>query len=122
MLTRLRRGHAEMATQQSTVEFIVEQMIGAGTVTARKMFGEYGLFLKGKMVALVCGDELFVKMTVAGQALAASLPQRPPYAGAKPCFFISGERWEDREWLSHLVAVTATELPVPKRKLPRKPR
>ena len=112
---------AEMATQQTTIDFIVEQLGGAGTVTAKKMFGEYGLFLEGKMVALVCDDELFVKTTVAGGGLAGALPLKPPYAGAKPCFFISGEKWDDREWLSRLIAVTAAELPMPK-KMPRKSR
>jgi TfoX/Sxy family transcriptional regulator of competence genes len=29
-----------MASKQSTVDFIVEQMAAAGTVTAKKMFGE----------------------------------------------------------------------------------
>ncbi|WP_028217489.1 TfoX/Sxy family protein [Paraburkholderia oxyphila] len=110
-----------MATQQSTIDFVIEQMTGAGAVTAKKMFGEYGLFLQGKMVALVCDDELFVKITVAGQDHAGSLPQRPPYAGAKPCFFLSGERCDDREWLSRLIAVTAAELPLPKKKMPRRP-
>ena len=108
-----------MSSKQSTVDYILEQIANAGKVYTKKMFGEYGLFLEGKMVALVCDDELFVKTTVAGGGLAGALPLKPPYAGAKPCFFISGEKWDDREWLSRLIAVTAAELPMPK-KMPRK--
>ncbi len=52
-----------MASSQGTVDFIVEQMASAGTVSARKMFGEYGIYCDGKMVALVCDDRLFVKPT-----------------------------------------------------------
>ena len=36
-----------MASQQSTVDFILEQIAGAGEVSARKMFGEYGVFCDG---------------------------------------------------------------------------
>ena len=54
-----------MATQQRTVDFLVEQVARAGAVTQRKMFGEFALYCDGKVVALVCDDELFVKPTVA---------------------------------------------------------
>ena len=50
-------GGIAMASQQGTVDFIVEQMARAGAVSARKMFGEYGIYCDGKMVALVCGDD-----------------------------------------------------------------
>ena len=32
-----------MATKQSTIEFILDQLASAGEITARKMFGEYAL-------------------------------------------------------------------------------
>lgn len=32
-----------MASSLSYVEFVMEQMSGAGTVTYRRMFGEYGI-------------------------------------------------------------------------------
>ena len=57
-----------MASNQSTVDYIVEQVAGAGAVTGRKMFGEYALFCDGKMVALICDDQLFIKPTVAGRS------------------------------------------------------
>jgi TfoX/Sxy family transcriptional regulator of competence genes len=57
-----------MASKQGTVDFILEQIAAAGTVSAKKMFGEYALYCDGKMVALVCDDQLFVKITEAGKA------------------------------------------------------
>lgn len=42
-----------MASQQSIADYIVEQLDGTGMI-ARKMFGEFGLFYDGKMVALIC--------------------------------------------------------------------
>ena len=113
-----------MASQKSTVDYIVEQMAGAGDVSARKMFGEYGLFLDGKMVALVCDDQLFIKPTAAGRAFAGDIREGAPYPSAKPYLVIDGERWDDAEWLSELTRRSAAEIappkPKPARKTPRR--
>lgn len=105
-----------MASRQSTVDFILDQIAGAGDVAAKKMFGEYGLYCDGRMVALVCDDQLFVKPTAAGRAFAGALEEGSPYPGAKPHLLISGERWEDGEWLSELIRISAAELPPPAKK------
>ncbi|AOJ39743.1 competence protein TfoX [Burkholderia lata] len=102
-----------MASSQGTVDFIVEQMAAAGTVSARKMFGEYGIYCDGKMVALVCDDRLFVKPTAEGRAFLGTCEEGSPYPSAKPHLVIAGERWDDREWLSALIRITAAQLPVP---------
>ena len=86
-------------------------------MTARKMFGDYALYCDGVIVALVSEDELFVKPTDAGRAFVGeSVVEGVAYPGAKPSLLISGDRCEDRAWLSRLIAVTATELAVPKKK------
>ncbi len=33
--------------------------------------------------------------------------ERPAYLGAKPSFYISGDKWEDAEWLSYLIQISA---------------
>ena len=105
-----------MASRQSTVDFVLEQIAGAGVVSARKMFGEYGVYCGEKMVALVCEDQLYIKPTAAGKAFAGDVTEGCPYPGAKPCLLISGDRWENRDWLTQLVRITATELSAPKKK------
>lgn len=109
-----------MASSQSTIDYILEQLSNAGTVTAKKMFGEYGVYCDEKIVALVCDDQLYVKPTKAGREFINELVEAPPYPGAKPYFLISGDLWEDDEWLSQLISITAQELPLPKKKPPRK--
>lgn len=109
-----------MASQPGIVEFIVEQMRSAGAVTARKMFGEYAIYCDERLVALVCEDKLFIKPTKAGRAYMSQVTEAPPYKGAKPYFFVSGERWDDHDWLSQLVKVSAAELPLPVKKAPSK--
>jgi len=112
-----------MASRQSTVDFIVEQASAAGVVSSRKMFGEYALFCDGKLVALICDDQLFVKPTKAGRAYIGDPSEASPYRGAKPSFVISGEKWDDADWLAGLFKVSAAELPVPVKNKPRsKPR
>jgi len=108
-----------MASQQSTVDFILEQTADAGVMSARKMFGEYGLYCDGKIIALVCDDQLFVKPTKAGRALIENVVEAPPYPGAKPYFLIDGDQWDDADWLTQLIRLTAAELPLPPPK--RKP-
>ena len=105
-----------MSTKQSTVDFLVDQMSGAGEIRSRKMFGEYAIYCDEKVTALVCDDRLFVKPTVAGRKFIGSVTEAPPYPSAKLHFLIEEDCWEDREWLSSLIEKTCTELPETKRK------
>jgi TfoX/Sxy family transcriptional regulator of competence genes len=108
-----------MASTQKTVDYVLEQIASAGEVSARKMFGEYAVYCREKTVALVCDNELFVKQTDAGRELIGECVEKPPFPGAKPWFFISGEQWEDGDWLSKLIRVTAANLPEPAAKKPK---
>lgn len=101
-----------MASDQKTLDFILDQIRGAGNVTAKKMFGEYGIYCDDKIVALLSDNLLFVKPTNAGRAFAKGVGDAPPYPGAKPYLAVQ-ERIDDREWLTELVRVTAAELPKP---------
>lgn len=111
-----------MASSQSTVGVILEQAADAGAVTAKKMFGEYGLFLDGKMIALVCDDRLFVKPTPAGRSHIGVVQKEAPYPNAKPCFVVPGERWDEADWLAELFRITAAGLPMPKAKQGKRPK
>lgn len=104
-----------MASDQDFVDFIVDQLENAGEVTSRKMFGEYAIYCDGKVTALVCDNQLFVKPTEAGRSFIGNVVEAPPYPGAKNSFLIEGG-FEDRDWISELVRLTAEELPVPKPK------
>ena len=102
-----------MASKQTNVDFAVEQMAGAGQMSSRKMFGEFAIYCGLKIVALFCDDQLFIKPTYAGKLFIGQVTERPPYPGAKPWFLVSGDAYEDAEWVSELVRRTAAELPVP---------
>lgn len=109
-----------MTTDPRTVEYIVGQLSGVSGISARKMFGEYGIFCDGKTVALVCNDQLFVKATAEGRAIATGAAETPPYRGAKPSLLIDAGLWDDQEWMANLIRATANALPAPAPKRPRK--
>ena len=109
-----------MATDQDFMEFLADQMAEAGEITFRKMFGEYAVYCRGKVVALACDNQLFVKPTPGGRAYIGEPTLAPPYPGAKDYFLIA-DAFEDREWIAGLIRVTVQELPDPaKKKKPRK--
>jgi TfoX/Sxy family transcriptional regulator of competence genes len=106
-----------MATSQATIDYILDQLTALPQVSARKMFGEYALYVGSKVVALVCDDTLFVKITEAGKEhLGESYEEGCAYDGAKPSMVISEELIEDRQWLAELFELTAEHLPEPRPK------
>lgn len=109
-----------MASEQSFVEFVADQMRDTGNISYRKMFGEYALYCDGKVVALVCDNQLFVKATENGRSYIGTVCEAPPYPGARMYFLIE-DGFEDREWISELIQITTKQLPPPKpkRKRPR---
>lgn len=109
-----------MASRPEFVQYIADQLSGAGEITYRKMFGEYGMYLDGKIFSLICDDQFFIKITEAGRTLAPELEEVPPYEGAKPYFLV--DEIDNREWLTKLVMVTWKELPVPKPKKKKTPK
>ena len=103
-----------MASRLEYVRYVAEQLSGAGEITYKKMFGEYGLYCDGKIFANVSDDQLFVKITEAGRRLFPGLPEAPPYPGAKDYFLI--ENVDDRDFLAALTLATCQALPGPKKK------
>jgi len=67
-----------MASDQSTIDFLLEQLQHAGEIRARKMFGEYALYCNDKVVALVCDDQLFIKPTDISEQFLDSTTLAPP--------------------------------------------
>ncbi len=108
-----------MGTRAETMEFLIDQLSTLPGIRTRKMFGEYCLYYDEKPVAFVCDDELFVKPTEAGRSYIGVPDEAPAYPGSKLYFRVSGDRWEDRDWLAGLIDLTASVLPAPKPKRPK---
>lgn len=103
-----------MASQQGTVDYICGQISGAGHISARKMFGEYGVYCDQKFIGTICNDTLFLKVTSAAQAFAPALELAPAYEGARPGFRIPPDVLDDTDRMVSLVKVVHDSLPAKK--------
>jgi TfoX/Sxy family transcriptional regulator of competence genes len=109
-----------MSNNPNLVQYIAEQCAGAGKITVKKMFGDYGIYCDGKIFGLICDDRLFVKPTEARRQLLRSENLMPPYEGAKNHFFI--EDIDDKDYLSKLIRATCEALPEAKPKKKKEPK
>lgn len=97
------------------IRYVTGQMQGAGQISHRLMFGGCTVYCEGKVVALICDEQLFIKPTQSGREYIGEPVEAPPYPGARD-FFLIEEQVEDADWLSELVRRTERELPAPKLK------
>lgn len=105
-----------MANDQAFIDYILDQV--DADVDYRHMFGGTTLYLNGKVIGLICDNQLFVKPTPSGRAYIGDVVEAPAYEGAKNSFLIE-DQVDDAEWLTGLFTVTEKELPAPKPKKKR---
>ena len=108
-----------MASDLGFVEYVCEQVAGAGRITHRRMFGEFALYCDDKVVALICDNQFFLKPTVAGRAMLKGVKEAPPYPGAKMYYLLDADL-DDAEQMARVVRATAAELPLPPAKKKKK--
>ena len=100
-----------MATDQEFVDFVLDQFAPDCAATARKMFGEYGLYGDGVFIGLICDNRLFFKRTDAGtEILGPDAEMAPPYPGAKPTFVMNDAQLESPDLLSEMARATTRAL------------
>lgn len=103
-----------MASSLDFVEYVCEQIGGAGKIAYKKMFGEYGIYCNGKIVGVVCDNQFFVKKTQVGASIYPDFEEAAPYTGAKTHFVIDSV--DDRNLMAKFISATYNELPIPKSK------
>ena len=107
-----------MATNREFMLYVEDQIGHIKDLRFKKMFGEYGIFIGLKMVAILSDDQLFVKPTNEGINLLENPTFAPPYPGAKPYLLI--EDLDDKVMLEKLLQITYEDLPLPKEKKKKK--
>lgn len=103
-----------MASSPDFVQYVCTQFAGAGSITFRKMFGDYGIYCDEKFIGCVCDNQFFLKPTKAGRSLLREVVEAPAYEGAKPSFLLTD--LEDTDYLAQLLRATWQELPAKKSK------
>jgi TfoX/Sxy family transcriptional regulator of competence genes len=104
-----------MPTDKDFIDYVAEQAQLGGALSFKRMFGEYGVYLDGKVIAFICDNSLFVKPTGATDIITQALPKRSPYPQAKP-YPVADELLDDSDALKSLLVRTAQDLPLPKPK------
>ncbi len=102
-----------MATSASYIAFVLEQLDRFGDVRAKKMFGEYMVYLGGKPILVVCDNIVYVKKLPAHAELLAAAECGFPYDGAKEHYILD---IEDRDLLDALIPRLYVLIPQPKKK------
>lgn len=110
-----------MATRPETVTDLLDALSDLPGLRARKMFGEYGLYLDTKVVAFICDDLLFVKPTPSALAVVTDPVMAPAYPGSKDYICMEGALDDPDLTIAALRAVAA-DTPEPAPKKPKKPK
>ncbi len=102
-----------MATDQDFIAYVHEQAGLGARLEHRRMFGEYALYLDGKVVAFACDNSLLLKPTDAGRQVLPALSMGRPYPEAKE-YYVLDEFLDDPDLLRQALFVTAGALPAPR--------
>ncbi|MGP3697838.1 TfoX/Sxy family protein [Rhodobacter sp. NSM] len=101
-----------MATDPRTAAQIADALRDAGAISLRRMFGEYAVYLDGRVVGFICDDQLFLKDLPEARAFLPEAATGRPYPGARLYIAIADEL-DDEETLVRAVRALAEVLPVP---------
>lgn len=103
-----------MPTRPDVAAAIQSALGSIESVVIKPMFGEYGIWIDGKIVGLIADDLLFAKPSKGAAPHTAGFDEAPPYPGAKPSIIIPKDRWSDTDWMTTLFIDSSRTLPMPK--------
>ena len=103
-----------MASSKEYLDYVLEQISGAGDISFRPMMGEYIIYRAGKVIGGIYDDRFLLKPTASALSLLPDAPRELPYEGAKEMLLI--EELDDKPLVCGLVKAVADDLPEPRRK------
>ena len=106
-----------MATTKDYAAFVCDCVFRYGEVRARKMFGEYMVYVNDKPVLLVCDNTVYVKKLHEIEELMSGAECGVPYDSAKEHYILD---IEDRELTAKAVEILERITPVPKKRSKKK--
>ena len=101
-----------MASSNSYLEFIMDQLSGLDGISWHAMMGEYILYYKGKIIGGIYDDRFLVKLTKSAVSMMPKATKELPYEGAKEMLLVDDV--ENRAFLEELLTAMYEELPAPK--------
>ena len=102
-------------TDQTRVDELTRALSALGDVRAKKMFGDWGVYIDGRFAAIIGAGRLYIKVKgVPDEMVDALLGNREqPYDGASNYARADESRFDDEGWVENLRAalVSAGVLP-----------
>lgn len=93
------------------IEFVCDALAPLGEVRARKMMGDYVIYLNDKCVITACDNMAFVKKLLCIADLMANAECGCPYEGAKEAYILD---FQDRQKVLRVIEMLWEDLPFPK--------
>lgn len=100
-----------MSSTKDFVEFVLEKLWKG--FSAKKMFGEYGLYLDEKVIWFICDDKVFIKISEETRSL-EKYPQEQCYPWSKLYYQIPED--EITELDTYILSELAKSIPAKKTK------
>lgn len=100
-----------MACSADFIEFVCEVLAPLGDVRARKMMGEYVIYVNGKCVITACDNMAFIKKLPCIAGIMADAECGCAYEGAKEGYILD---FHDRQKTLRVIETLWDDLPFPK--------
>jgi len=100
-----------MPSSADTLRYILDQAGLGRRLEFRRLFGEFALYLDGKVVAFACEGQLYLKPTDQAKAFLGTVKGVPLYPDGKDYYLLSDEL-DDQERLREALLITALALPI----------
>ena len=106
-----------MATSKEYIDYVLESLNHVEGISARKMFGDYGLYMFNRVMGFVCDNQVFLKVLPGStRILGEDAPTEAAYQDSKPYYII--QDLEDEEKMARLFRALYEDVPEPKPKKP----
>lgn len=102
-----------MACTTEFIDFLCDLLSPLGEVRARKMMGEYIIYVNDKCVITACNNTAFVKKLPCIAELMADAETGCAYEGAKEGYILD---FQDRQKVLKVISILWEVLPFPKSK------
>ena len=102
-----------MPCSEEFIDLVYSQIKDTGTVRAKKMFGDWMIYVDEKPIVIACDNICFVKMLPAVRDIMADALTGYPYDGAKPHYILDIEH---REKAVEVIRALLPVIPYPKKR------
>lgn len=102
-----------MSTSIDYIQYVCDQISGAGAVRYKKMFGEYMVYINDKPILLVCDNTVYVKILDCIGDQMTEAQKGFPYDGAREHYILD---IDNAAFSKEIIAGLLPVIPVPKPK------